>query len=68
MKNNPGKKLHISMAYKFGKEFTYKEFDFLQSMKMDDFISKKDLEVHFWNCNSKKSRRLENDILILRIN
>ena len=22
---------------------------------MDDFISKKDLEVHFWNCNSKKS-------------
>lgn len=53
MKNNPSKKLHISMAYKLGKEFTYKEFDFLKSMRMDDFISKKDLEVHFWNCNSK---------------
>jgi hypothetical protein len=52
MKNTPSKKLHISMAYKFGKTFTYKELDYLNYMKMDEFIKKQDLRVHFWNCNS----------------
>ena len=53
MKNNPEKKLHISLAYKNGKEFTNKEIDFIKYMKMDDEISKKDLKVQFWNCNSR---------------
>ncbi len=52
MKNTPSKKLHISMAYKFGSEFTYRELDYLNYMKMDEFIKKQDLRVHFWNCNS----------------
>ena len=52
MKNNPTKKLHISIGYKYGKEFTYKELDFLESIKMDDKISKKDIQLHLWNCNS----------------
>ena len=52
MKNTPSKKIHISMAYKFGSEFTYRELDYLNYMKMDEFIKKKDLRVHFWNCNS----------------
>ena len=52
MKNTPSKKLHISMAYKFGSEFTYRELDYLNYMKMDEFIKKKDLRLNFWNCNS----------------
>ena len=52
MKNNPTKKLHISLAYKIRKEFTYKEFDFISLLKMDEEIKKEDIEVHFWNCNS----------------
>jgi hypothetical protein len=52
MKNDPTKKLHISLAYKNGKEFTYKEQDFIRYMKMDGEISKKDIQVHLWNCNS----------------
>ena len=52
MKNTPSKKIHISMAYKFGSEFTYRELDYLNYMKMDEFIKKQDLRVHFWNCNS----------------
>ena len=52
MKSKPSKKLHISLAYKSGKEFTLKELDFLNSIKMDEFITKEDLKVHFWNCNS----------------
>tara|TARA_B100000674_G_scaffold240467_1_gene197620 strand:- start:148 stop:570 length:423 start_codon:yes stop_codon:yes gene_type:complete len=52
MKNNPAKKLHITMAYKSGREFTFKELDFLKYIKMDEFIKKEDLKVHFWNCNS----------------
>jgi hypothetical protein len=52
MKNTPSKKLHISLGYKFNSEFTYKELDYLNYMKMDEFIKKQDLRVHFWNCKS----------------
>ena len=52
MKNNPAKKLHISIAYKNGKEFTHKELEFLKYIKIDEQISKKDIQVHLWNCNS----------------
>ena len=54
MKSTPSKKLHISMAYKYGDKFTIKELDYLNYMKMDEFIKKEDLIVHFWNCNSTK--------------
>ena len=53
MKNNPLKKLHISLAYKNGKEFTIKERDFINYMKMDNEISKKNIKVNLWNCNSR---------------
>ena len=52
MKRTPSKKLHISMAYKYGAKFTVKELDYLNYMKMDEFIKKEDLRVQFWNCNS----------------
>ena len=52
MKNNPATKLHISLGYRYGKEFTHKEIDFVESMKLEEIISKKDIQVHLWNCNS----------------
>lgn len=53
MKNNPSQKLHISLAYKNLKPFNHREEDFLLYLKLDEVISKKDIEVHLWNCNSR---------------
>ena len=52
-KDEPKKIYHISLAYKVDKEFTYQEIEFLRTIKIDEFISKKEFEIHLWNCNSK---------------
>lgn len=48
----PERIFHISLAYK-DKDFTFREIDFINSCAIPDFISKDDLTIHLWNCNSK---------------
>ena len=48
----PEKKFHISLAYK-DKDFTFQEMYFINSCDIPDFISKNDLSIHLWDCNSK---------------
>jgi hypothetical protein len=48
----PNKTFHISLAYK-DKDFTFQEMYFINSCDIPDFISKNDLSIHLWDCNSK---------------
>ena len=52
-KSNPIKLLHISLAYKVNKPFTEGEKLYLKSLKIDEEIKKKDLQINLWNCDSK---------------
>lgn len=54
--NEPSKMFHISLAYKNNKTFTNTELFYLKSIKIDEKIDKKDLEIHLWNCNSKNPK------------
>ena len=48
----PKRIYHVSLAYKQNKDFTIKETEFINSMKLPDNIKKEDLIIHLWNCDS----------------
>ena len=56
MKNKPSKLFHVSLAYKNNKDFTDREIRFIESCHIDEVIDKKDIQLSFWNCNSRNPK------------
>ena len=56
MQNRPSKLFHVSLAYKNGKDFTDREINFIESCHIDEVINKEDIQLSYWNCNSKNPR------------
>mgnify|MGYP001217002793 CR=1 FL=1 len=53
----PKKIYHISLAYKQNSDFTIRETEFLNSMKLPDRIKKEEITIHLWNCNSANPKK-----------
>ena len=43
---------HVSLAYKVNQTFTEEELEYIKKLNIPDFIYKKDIEIHLWDCDS----------------